>query len=676
MKTKKILALLLATLMITTMAMSAVFAADGTSGGSTGSGTSTHTITITNTDQNVSHTYEAYQIFAGNLNADASGSAGQGSKLSNIVWGNGVNGPELLAALKSSEDPALIVKVPKLDASGTPIEGEMIEQNAFLNCTTAAHVADVLSTFTSTGAWEKDGSARADGGVNDNAGAIDAFATIVAEHLATKAADFHEGTGSGTGTYTAEVNGDGYYFIKDVTTTLTASGSTASDTKSKYILAVVRDTTVVAKDTGITPDKKITSGTQRLAADSKAIGDEVQFEVKVVVPNTKKYEDHFIFIMNDQLPTGMTFKGLDNITINGTALPADNYTLTVKDGGADYGDYNVNSGTDLVAKAGGQAIKIVFNDFKKYVEANNLIGKDILITYTAVVNDDATFTKTENENEVSFQYSNDPNHDYTGDEPSGTEPLGETPKSKTRTYTTSFQIKKVDENGIPLANAIFELTGTALNRTVLTGVKYEKQPYTAKIDEVVDSTDYWLLKDGSYTTTEPNGENVNQSMYATPLTDKYVKVTYTTDEIATKQTTLTVASDSNGVIKFTGLTEGTYTLKEIAAPDGFNKIDGTSTITITWEDPELETTSEDAKKQGGFTITATDFAEGISFSESTTYWESGTSGFIVTIENKSGTELPSTGGIGTTIFYIVGGLLAVGAGVLLVTKRRMGKEDI
>ena len=46
----------------------------------------------------------------------------------------------------------------------------------------------------------------------------------------------------------------------------------------------------------------------------------------------------------------------------------------------------------------------------------------------------------------------------------------------------------------------------------------------------------------------------------------------------------------------------------------------------------------------------------------------------VVVENKKGTELPSTGGIGTTIFYVVGGLLLVGAGVLLVTKKRVGND--
>ena len=41
------------------------------------------------------------------------------------------------------------------------------------------------------------------------------------------------------------------------------------------------------------------------------------------------------------------------------------------------------------------------------------------------------------------------------------------------------------------------------------------------------------------------------------------------------------------------------------------------------------------------------------------------------IENKEGTALPSTGGIGTTIFYVLGAILVVGAGVVLVTRRRM-----
>jgi LPXTG-motif cell wall-anchored protein len=47
----------------------------------------------------------------------------------------------------------------------------------------------------------------------------------------------------------------------------------------------------------------------------------------------------------------------------------------------------------------------------------------------------------------------------------------------------------------------------------------------------------------------------------------------------------------------------------------------------------------------------------------------------VDVVNKSGTVLPETGGMGTTIFYIVGGLLAVAAVVLLITKKRMSSAE-
>ena len=48
---------------------------------------------------------------------------------------------------------------------------------------------------------------------------------------------------------------------------------------------------------------------------------------------------------------------------------------------------------------------------------------------------------------------------------------------------------------------------------------------------------------------------------------------------------------------------------------------------------------------------------------------------LAEIQNLSGTELPSTGGIGTTIFYVLGSILVVAAGVLLVTKKRMSSKD-
>ena len=98
-------------------------------------------------------------------------------------------------------------------------------------------------------------------------------------------------------------------------------------------------------------------------------------------------------------------------------------------------------------------------------------------------------------------------------------------------------------------------------------------------------------------------------------------------------------TDAKGEIVIDGLDADTYYLRETAELPGYNKLADDQEITITATPGE-----------NGDTLT---------FSRPTAY-----------INNQSGTELPSTGGMGTTYFYALGGLLAVGAAVLLVTKKR------
>ena len=71
---------------------------------------------------------------------------------------------------------------------------------------------------------------------------------------------------------------------------------------------------------------------------------------------------------------------------------------------------------------------------------------------------------------------------------------------------------------------------------------------------------------------------------------------------------------------------------------------------------------------GGYTITSLTVKYGTGDLEDGDVESGIVSGTVV---NKSGTVLPETGGIGTTLFYVFGGLLFVGAAVLLVTKKRM-----
>ena len=112
-----------------------------------------------------------------------------------------------------------------------------------------------------------------------------------------------------------------------------------------------------------------------------------------------------------------------------------------------------------------------------------------------------------------------------------------------------------------------------------------------------------------------------------------------------------VVTPADGNISFEGLDEGTYTLTELNAPDGYNKMVGDITVVISHNEDTTETTE--------LTYKVESTQNGV-VSEGT-----------VNVLNQSGPRLPSTGGIGTTIFYVVGGLLAAGAVILLITKRRM-----
>lgn len=118
-----------------------------------------------------------------------------------------------------------------------------------------------------------------------------------------------------------------------------------------------------------------------------------------------------------------------------------------------------------------------------------------------------------------------------------------------------------------------------------------------------------------------------------------------------------LTSPADGKLTMSGLANGTYYLKETEAPQGYNPLENDIEIMITaanWTTSGTPSAKIEYK---------TSTAEGASFAEA----ENGT----VKVENKTGTVLPSTGGIGTTIFYIVGGGLMVAAAILLITKKRM-----
>lgn len=107
-------------------------------------------------------------------------------------------------------------------------------------------------------------------------------------------------------------------------------------------------------------------------------------------------------------------------------------------------------------------------------------------------------------------------------------------------------------------------------------------------------------------------------------------------------TVITITSPDSGKFKIQGLGAGTYNLTETQQPAGYNKLSGPVTVVID-ENGKVKV------KKGANLEDATE----------------------VKVENKTGTVLPSTGGAGTTMIYLVGAVLVLGSGVVLVTKRRV-----
>lgn len=554
MKTRKLFALVLTAMMLLALTLPA-FADEA------------YSITIKNTA--AGHTYEAYQIFQGDLSEQA------GKKvLSNVEWGTGVNGNNLLAALKA--DATL--------------------KDDFAECESAADVAKVLEGYA------------------NDAEKTQAFAKLAGEHLS--------GTATGTsgeqaeGKYVISNLPAGYYLVKDKD----GVSITGHDAYTRYILEVVGDVEVTAKVDVPTIDKKIVEGDEKVSVNEASIDDKIPYEVTSKVPDMTGYEKYF-FVVNDTMSKGLTFNNDVAITVNGKALVKDT-------------DFTVTATTNA---EGVTTIKIVFINFIQHKDQK---GADIVINYSATLNEKAEIGVAGNENKVDLVYSNNPNADYKGDnEPGENDPVGKTPEVKTETYTTELTISKTDDEGNKLIGAAFRLTGNGVNVVIVTGEVYV---------EDAEGT-FWKLKDGTYTNVAPAEDGSDK--YAS-TTVKYKKETTVTIQ-PVEGTTVNVEGfvDADGKLTFTGLGAGEYTLTEIVTPIGYNTIDPI-TFTVSFDAATKKFSTNNNNIQVGEDNTLS-----------------------TTVVNKAGSTLPSTGGMGTTLFYVLGALLAVGAGVLLATRKKMSAES-
>lgn len=524
----------------------------------------------TENNDNGTHTYEAYQVFAGQY---------AGGALGNITWGSGVDGDAIVADLANAT-------------------GDLA---AFKGLDSAKAIAEELSNATDeelANALGKDSVAKA-------------FAALVGKHLKATS-----GTYAGGKIDNLE---DGYYLVQDASNSPSdVTGANNNGAKTRFILKVAGggNVTVTAKSSApsvikkVKEDDKAVTGAVKVGsytADAQyndvadyCIGENVPFELISTMPSTYNDYTSYFYQFTDTLAS--------NFTLNADSI-------AVKVVNAD-GETALTATTDYTVGAQDESGKftITINDTKKIAS----ITKDstIVVDYTAQLNSGAVIGLDGQENKVDLTYSNNPN--YTGDGASTpNEDKGKTPEDKVIVFTYELDVTKYLGDEHTKANA---------------------EDGTKAGFKLKNAADKWATVDAN------------------------MKITGWVDDVTTATE---VTTDATGIFKFIGLDDGTYTLRETTTPTGYNTMaDLALTIGATTANNQTWTgTANDALTAIKLTMNNTDTAGDVK--------TGAVSGFII---NQKGSSLPSTGGIGTTMFYVGGGVLVAGAGVILITKKRAKKD--
>lgn len=273
------------------------------------------------------------------------------------------------------------------------------------------------------------------------------------------------------------------------------------------------------------------------------------------------------YVFHDKMSAGLTYTGVTGVTLNGENVDKASYTVKTTEFSDDC------------------TFEVIFTQaFCNTLKAND----EIVISYTATVNEKAVIGSTGNPNESKIEYGE-----------SGKTTT--TPPSETTTCTWSFDVLKYGNN-----------------------------------DESK------VLKDAQFVLLN-NGKTKVATIVNGKLTGWVDVPTAGEDRTITWPANTVLTTGADGKIAIAGLDSDTYYLREVEAPAGYNKLAEDKEVKIAPTAGENNTLS--------------------------------LAPLTVKVNNQSGAELPSTGGIGTTIFYIAGAVLVLGASVLLVTKRRMNNDQ-
>ena len=426
----------------------------------------------------------------------------------------------------------------------------------------------------------------------------------------------------------------GYYLVKDQDNSLTGT----NEPYTLYVVQVVNGTLNFTPKGDIpTPDKKIVEGDNKVDVNEASIGDDVNYEITGTMPSNIADYNEYYYVFTDTLSKGLTFDP-ESVVVTVDEVDVTKYFHISAT------EYDKEAGTTITI--GIQDI-LALKNIQERIRIDFTKDTNVVVTYTARLNEDAVIGTAGNPNDVILDYSNDPNNSGSGsttpppenpDKPEPTHPIGTSPKKEVTTYTTELTILKTNEEGAFLPGVEFTLTGNGVNVVLVT-----EETFTQATDG-----EYWKLKDGTYTTTAPtvaDDETDNTADYD-DATTKYKKETTVVAKGNGKPETNVVGTvQADGTVTFKGLGAGEYTLTESKPLDGYNTIEPI-VFEVIFTGREFITDNEVIE------IGANNTLETL-------------------IVNQKGSLLPSTGGIGTTIFYVVGAVLVIGAGILLVTKKRM-----
>ena len=452
-------------------------------------------------------------------------------------------------------------------------------------------------------------------------------------------------TTAGTGTIAADATSGtitglnaGYYLIKD---TVDVNGEGAL---TRFMLEVVSNVSVTEKASVPTLTKKVkekndTAGTEtgwQDAADYD-IGDTIPYQIIGTLPSKfAEFDTYKTYTITDTLSVGLTAPAASGITVKvGETDVTSHFDITISGGATEQQTITIKLKTN--------------EDLKTWT--NPALTKDstFVVDYTATLNTSAVIGSAGNPNTAKLEFSNNPNYNGDGD-------TGTTPEDKVIVFTYEIKALKVEPDG-ELVDAI--PAGANASDYVKVGDKYQKtKPLTG--------AGFTLFK--KYSTV-----SAADAASTLKFTDAGAKVK---DAVVVDSGTYWVAvrDEITGVttFEFVGTDAGDYKLVETTVPAGYNKCNDVDiTVTATYDtasaDPKLKTLSV-TPETAGFTVTTTPVSEADPTHITTDGIISGK------VLNQSGAVLPSTGGVGTTIFYVVGSILVVAAGVLLITKKRMSRE--